>query len=1080
MLRKIGAFSLGLLCLISTSSLVLSAEEAGGEGLSISELEQYAGLDAKASVGDVDALLAEVEQKLKGDLPYVAQDLLDKLQLADVTLTDAQKVRLADLRVKADKAVAKEAAQAAEKVGPAVSPADLEKAERLLQQHRQKLLVQQELDRKKAADLVQQAQHLLYTANRPAQASKLAEQAMLLDPTNKAAKDLKLEADVQLKISPAIKEKIGDQFLMLPNLRLQAAMQNLQNSIALAQQLYAEGRFAEAMAEWRRAETYVQLLSVSTDVSARAAQVQRGMATTEAAYREDQARISAAAKAEAELVAAGRIEEIRGREDQRRGMLVDEMERLIEEKKFDEASDIVNDLEYKDKSDELVPMYRKRIAEAEHRYTMGRTNAARESGDLRLDQLVASQETVPDRLFNYPDKEFWKNVVERREPVTYPSTEVALTPEDAVVQEQLQQKFTFSFQETPLDQVVEFLQQVTPPSYVLLRQDVPMDGAPVTLDVETTLEKALNHIKTLTGLSWKVEDGVIKIGSAESLRVYEMRVYGVRDLLISTEDVTSGTGQQNNNSRGGAGGTTGGSSTGFGGTGFQFGGDVYAQRSNRGDDDDDDDDEGYGDITDRAENLILLIKQACGTETWMSLSSTGLIDIGGDDDDDSGGGGTSNQDLPAELGGGTGFGAGGGGFGAPAAAGGFGMAEPMGMGMGMGGVQAGPAPVMPQGRAFIMANNPGDLLIVQSPEVHACIEALLKRLREQMRIQVQVDVRFLSVATDFLREVGFEWDNFSLDNNFGGPFGSLDGLGVSSGAYGGFVPFLAPAIGGTVLDPVSGTYSPVYGPNQFYLSQPFGDPGGTVDPTTGEITFTQTNLAGSPFIGTGIPFFESTEAGMSLNLGFGNEDYQLSGFFRMAQERKALRTLSAPQITLANGQRGFITVSTQSHYVSTYTVDEGVLVPTVASVADVADLTVRPVVSADRRYVFLELSPIIQTTDLTTRFDFRTFTGVAGGDTGGAAGAEVENFIALPRVLAETLATTVGVPDKGVIVVGGLSKASREQREAGVPVLNKIPILKRLFSAEGRSFNRETLFVLAKPEIIIFGTPDAEQDMRMQ
>jgi len=61
-------------------------------------------------------------------------------------------------------------------------------------------------------------------------------------------------------------------------------------------------------------------------------------------------------------------------------------------------------------------------------------------------------------------------------------------------------------------------------------------------------------------------------------------------------------------------------------------------------------------------------------------------------------------------------------------------------------------------------------------------------------------------------------------------------------------------------------------------------------------------------------------------------------------------------------------------------------------------------------------------------------------------------------------------------VVGGVSRSTREHHEAGVPILDKIPILKRLFSAEGRRIDRNTLFVMARPQIIML--EEEEQRMR--
>ncbi len=1085
MLRKMGAFTLGLLCLIGTSSVVLGAEDSGAPNApSITELREAAGMGE--ATADVGATLDEAEKRLQAGQPYVANELLDQLLTAD--LTSAQEVRLARLKKQADQAIGEETAVLSGQADGDVSSEQATAAERALEKYRRASMIRTQLNRQKAAELTATAHQLLYFENNPERAAELAAQALALDPTNQGAADIKLEAEAQLNPEgPSAQKRAASGLITLPQVRQQAAVQSLQNSIAKARELYAQGDYEESLKQWRRAQMYVDALNVTMNVENWRQAVEAGLSRTQDAYLEAERDRALASQREAQQKATERTDRMLEEERKERARLVEDIDRLIREKKFDEASDVLTELQLLDKSDKIVPIYREIISKAEDDFLQARLNAAREHGDRRTDQWTADKEVVPDTLFEYPDPEFWRDVVMQREYVEYPSQEIIedAPEEDQLVYQQLEEVYPFSFDQTPVDQVVDFLQQVTEPSYILFEDDIPATGAPVTLDVTTTLRKALDHISDLTGLSWKVEDGVIKIGSADSLRSYDMRVYDIRDLLISFDDLAAGDWEDREDTAGG-GGTTGGGGD-FGG-GFQFGqfGQVRPQYGG-GSGDDDDEDEGYGTMTDMAENLVLLIKQACHPDTWQSVASTGLIDISGDDDDSGGGGG--DNELPAEFGttGAFGGGPGGaaGGFGAQP---GFGGGFPGEPGFGpAGGPQGGTTTraAGPRGTAFLRANDPGSLMIVQTPEVHRCIEDLFRKLREAMRIQVKVDVRFLSVSTDFLREVGFEWQNFSLDNDFSGPFGALSGFGLASPAFGGFSPFQTPGVDGVVFvpdpaDPTTGTFQAVGAPSQFLLSHPFGSPEFEVDEETGTITFTKTPLLGNPAVGTGIPFFGSQDTGLNLNMGWQKDDFSLSGFFRLAQERNALRTLSAPEIMLANGQRGFITVSTQSAYVTTYSVEEGVLIPEIGTVADVADLTVRPIVSADRRYVFLELSPVIQTTDLTTRFDFRTFTGVAGGEVGGGAGAEVENFIALPRVLTETLATTVGVPDRGVVIVGGLTRASRENREAGVPILNKIPILKRLFSAEGRLIDRETLFVMAKPHIVMFGTDEAEQDRRMQ
>ncbi|MCK4375842.1 MAG: hypothetical protein KAX19_10950, partial [Candidatus Brocadiae bacterium] len=371
------------------------------------------------------------------------------------------------------------------------------------------------------------------------------------------------------------------------------------------------------------------------------------------------------------------------------------------------------------------------------------------------------------------------------------------------------------------------------------------------------------------------------------------------------------------------------------------------------------------------------------------------------------------------------------------------------------GAAAGPGvpAALPRGRAFLLGNDPGQVIIVQSAEVHECIEDLLRELRAAMKVQVKVDVRFLSISDDFMREVGFNWPDVTLHGKNFDETGELIGFNLSSRTYGGFVPWAQ--LEDTVLP---------FG---------FGHPWIVPDPAVPEEKGALTPMA--PFIGTGIPFFGEPTSGLTFDFGWGSDKFNLSGLFRLGEERDEIKTLSSPSITLANGQLGFITVETDYDYISTYSVDDGVLVPEIDSVSETVNLSVRPIVSADRRYVFLELSPTVQTVTWQTPASFTTFVGQPGGE-GGAAGASVDNTVVLPATRSQFLETTVGVPDRGVLVVGGLGSSTRTHSEGGVPILSKIPILKRIFSAEGRKVERTTLFVLAKPQIIILG----EEEKRMR
>ena len=68
---------------------------------------------------------------------------------------------------------------------------------------------------------------------------------------------------------------------------------------------------------------------------------------------------------------------------------------------------------------------------------------------------------------------------------------------------------------------------------------------------------------------------------------------------------------------------------------------------------------------------------------------------------------------------------------------------------------------------------------------------------------------------------------------------------------------------------------------------------------------------------------------------------------------------------------------------------------------------------------------------------------------------------------------TISVPDRGTVLIGGLSTRRASKTSQGVPVLSKIPVIKRLFQSDNISKTRDNLLIIVKPTIII---QDEEED----
>ncbi|KPK57606.1 MAG: hypothetical protein AMK73_09985, partial [Planctomycetes bacterium SM23_32] len=565
------------MCVIAVWSFagVSAAEEAP----TIGELEAFAGTAEEPAAVDVDGSIAEAEAKLAEDKPYVARSMA--LELLKQELTAAQRTRLNKVAAAADKAIQGQAAQAAAAAEPEVAPALVSKADQILAEYVRKLQVEQEARRAQAAELVEEAKHQLYVENKPEKAYELAKKAMVLDPENTEADDVKTEAGLQLGEEADKVKFTADKEVVLQPVRKQAALQALDNLIESGKELNAKGEHEEALKQLRRARANVSALSVYMDMSSERRQVENLIEDVQADYEEARLDLAQTQKQEAQAEAQEQIDRIADVKRKEQARRFDEVTKLIEDTNFDEARLVLEDMGMEDPADELVPLMLKQLSDAENDYEMKRINAARERGDVKLGQWESEREMMPEDIFNYPDKAFWNEVVlkrpdlpqawredmEERTGSLYPSARLAVerSAEDQAVYDHLDDRVPLSFSETPLTSVVEFLQQTTEVEYVLVDRDA-LALTSVTLTRETTLRNALDLITEQTDTDWKVERGAVKIGPPEALRDYQWLVYPVQDLLLSVSDTATVIGLGGTSGRGGISGGRGGFTGGGTGT----------------------------------------------------------------------------------------------------------------------------------------------------------------------------------------------------------------------------------------------------------------------------------------------------------------------------------------------------------------------------------------------------------------------------------------------------------------------------------------------------------------------------------
>jgi general secretion pathway protein D len=316
----------------------------------------------------------------------------------------------------------------------------------------------------------------------------------------------------------------------------------------------------------------------------------------------------------------------------------------------------------------------------------------------------------------------------------------------------------------------------------------------------------------------------------------------------------------------------------------------------------------------------------------------------------------------------------------------------------------------------------GQLIVTQTPENQRALVQLLSQLRETRAIQVSIETRFLRVQRNFLEDIGVDFDF-----QFNGLDDRITGSNITGGTRNGAIGFLQ---------------------NSSNFTQ-----ASTLDTTLpGNLS---TVLSGSA-ISTAVSFID---------------DFQVSALVRATQASQNSTTITAPRVTLFNGQRAYVLVATTRAYVSDLNpiVGSGAVGfdPTISSVQSGVLLDVQATVSSDRKYVTLTLRPqlsqLIQLVPFSTG-DTQVFGNGTDTSTQPFSGSGV---IQQPEIQITEVRTTVSVPDGGTLLLGGQTLSGEIERESGVPVLSKIPIIKRLFTNRAMAKDDQILLILVKPTIII-------------
>jgi general secretion pathway protein D len=323
------------------------------------------------------------------------------------------------------------------------------------------------------------------------------------------------------------------------------------------------------------------------------------------------------------------------------------------------------------------------------------------------------------------------------------------------------------------------------------------------------------------------------------------------------------------------------------------------------------------------------------------------------------------------------------------------------------------------------------LIVHQSIRVHNEITRLLNDLRKSLGHQVAIEARFLLVGENFLEDIG-------LDVDFAWNRGGKTGL----------VTF---------------------------------DQGHAIHTVPTETGITGSLPAAISEIGGALP-------GIMIEGGYGNlllDDLEVHFLLRATQAHQDSRALTAPKVSVLSGESATFRVQRYRRY--PYEIE-----PDIEEVGDFGNfrwtidyeegyvvsgtlLNITPTIMHDKKHVLLNI-----VTELRDFLGWQPFP-IQLPIVGGGQDAE-DNVLTIlfPETEISRVETRVSVPDGGTLLLGGQKLTAEQEKESGVPIVSKIPVIGRLFRNRSVVKDTKILLVLVKPTIILQEEVEAEAIAAME
>ena len=375
------------------------------------------------------------------------------------------------------------------------------------------------------------------------------------------------------------------------------------------------------------------------------------------------------------------------------------------------------------------------------------------------------------------------------------------------------------------------------------------------------------------------------------------------------------------------------------------------------------------------------------------------------------------------------------------------------------------------------------------------IERILERLDADSSRQVEIETKFLEVQEGALDEVSFDWTyNFGIpdyvvDQKTGEPI--IDAKGQP------MLTFPRQISGSTRT--LAEAHSPTGVNRDTIISMPDNEEGSM------RLTNALPSLPGMIGIGTGAkPMLDAQNLNLSLAAGGGSMilgGSQANLLISALQRKQGTDLLSAPRITVMDGQPAQITIAQEFIYPTDYepapipgggggggqnnngatalaqaiqiqsavpqfdTVAPDDEQPGFREVGVVMDVTPR---IEKYNSIALELAPKV--TEFDGFIEYGGSSAMIGTSAVGAPPMIIQpSGILMPIFSVRKVNTSVTIFDGATVIIGGLTREEVKTVNDKVPVLGNIPLIGRLFQSSAESYAKRNLLIFVSASIVSRG-----------